>query len=59
MDDSEIADESRLSGDESGKRCANCGEAIDPSEWRPVATSEEDVKVYLFCDDDCRAEWRS
>lgn len=43
------------------KICANCGDRIDTKEWHPVVTrTDEDgtFRVYAFCDEDCRDEWK-
>ena len=40
--------------------CATCGDAIDTSEWHPVATvtdADGDVRIYPFCDEACRDAW--
>ena len=57
--DDEIADESLPPDDPTDeKRCAACGERIDPTHRHPAATAPDDpTTVYLFCSDDCRAEW--
>lgn len=40
--------------------CAACGDAIDTSEWHPVVARNEgeEFRLYPFCDDECRNEWR-
>lgn len=52
-------DESSGRADEP-KTCANCGAEIDTREWHPLATRTNDdgnLRVYAFCEEDCRDEW--
>ena len=38
--------------------CANCGAAVEPSEWHPVATRPDgSPSVFLFCRRACRTAW--
>lgn len=41
------------------ERCTNCGDEIDTAQWYPVVTRtvDEEVRLYSFCDDDCRNNW--
>jgi len=41
------------------ERCAHCGDAIDTSEWHPVAARSEsdEFRIYPFCDETCRDDW--
>ncbi|WP_158057132.1 DUF7576 family protein [Halorussus halophilus] len=62
--DETIADASRRESKESEsveKVCADCGTLLDSTEWLPTRTSfdDENVVVYLFCDEDCRDAWQS
>jgi hypothetical protein len=57
--DKEIADASQhAQGGTHLKRCATCDAEIDTSRRHLAATAPEDPStVYLFCSEDCRAEW--
>lgn len=52
-------DEAAAESQSTVELCAACGDAIDTSEWHPVATDTVDgeVRIYPFCDDDCRDAW--
>ncbi|WP_135302575.1 DUF7576 family protein [Haloarcula amylovorans] len=40
--------------------CTKCDGELDPGERTPtVATMEDGVTVYLFCDEDCKATFQS
>ena len=42
------------------KICAQCGRNLDPEEWTPtIATNDDEVAVYLFCDETCRSSWQT
>lgn len=56
-----VDNESSTRADEP-KICANCGTQIDTKEWHPLITQTDDdgrFRVYAFCDEDCRDEWRN
>lgn len=39
--------------------CANCGDAINCSEWHPVRASNDDgeFRIYAFCSEECLEKW--
>ncbi|WP_458210773.1 DUF7576 family protein [Haladaptatus sp. NG-SE-30] len=42
------------------KICTECGQELDPAAWTPtVASVDEEVTVYLFCDEECRMAWQT
>lgn len=46
-------------GTDRARTCANCGDAIDTTEWYPVVSVPgERYRIYPFCDEACRDQWR-
>lgn len=44
-----------------GKTCERCGNAIETSEWYPIAAernAEGSLELYPFCSEDCQMAWR-
>lgn len=59
-DDADPGRQREANAETVSKRCDHCGGPIDTDEWYPAATRRDDdgdVKVYNFCDEECRVEW--
>lgn len=53
---------SEAAASEPFEECANCGASFESDVWYPVATRRDDdgdLRVYSFCNEECRGAWTS